>query len=157
AIIIPLLLLYGWMSPLAQGWQPDIDGVRLGMARVASLLIFVLAVHLVNLLTDAQHWVGALYWLAYPLQWLGIARERGAVRMHLVMQHLQALQLALEKPTTARHATFWLAIVARVEGGWQWAWARAQQPVAPFQLEVNAPPLWQWCVPLGMIGLLWLR
>ncbi|MEK6747809.1 MAG: hypothetical protein AABY83_01215 [Pseudomonadota bacterium] len=156
-LALALLILYGWMSPVAVGWRPDGAGLWLGVARVAGLVVLVLAVHLINLLTSAAQWLAAIYWLAYPLRWVGLSRDRLAMRMHLVMYYLNDLQDDLARRRAPSQGNIWQDIVARVEAGWQWGDARMAQPVSAYTIEVDAPPVWQWAIPLTILCMMWVR
>lgn len=156
-LILPMLVLYGWMSPLAEAWRPDVEGLLQGGARATGLMELVLAVHLSGLLTTPVQWLAAIYWLGYPLTWLGMSRERLAVRMHLVMHNIAALQDALRRNSDVVAGTPWRKMAHRVDAGWQWAMAHANNADQTIEIEISAPPWQQWAAPLAMIIAIWVR
>ena len=149
-LAFPILVLYGWMSPLAQDGWPDLQGLSQGAARVTGLIVLVAAVHLINLRTDSTQWLAALYWLAYPLRLFGLSRGDMATRIHLVITNLSALQTDMRQWHFPKTASFRRGAAERLDAGWRWAQLRARLPVQEQTLDVTAPPWWQWGIPLLM-------
>ena len=95
-IILSLLLIYGYTTPGAALWEmlgiasPTREGALDGLLQMGRLLSVLsgLAI-LLELLPQAQL-VSGLYTLAYPLRWLGLSRERIAVRLALTLEYAES-------------------------------------------------------------------
>ena len=154
-----ILLIYFWLTP----GQPVVDGVNFptwdgvtdGCYRVAVLVVLVLSVQLLILTTERNQFVSAIYWLALPLIFLGISRERLAVRIALVMAlvvEAQSLSGEARKRYAAQSsrvlglaktvADLVLSVVARAN--------ERELSVVELTLD-DAPPLWQWGIPVALL------
>ena len=80
-------------------------------------VIMVLIVAAVNALlqrTDRDALLSSMYWLAAPLGWLGVSRERLALRVALVFETLPAVQ----ESVAAWRERLGFDFLIRTEQGW---------------------------------------
>lgn len=159
---VSLALLFFWFTPgaplvaewAAVPWAPSIEGLRLGLTRIAALLIIVFAVTLLLQTTNRQELVRAIIALGWPLP-PGL-RARLAVRMTLVLENVAAVQALVEneRPLTGNTdggaVAAWAAGAGRVFGA---VIARAEAaPLAPIVVPTAAAvPALQWLVPLALV------
>jgi len=98
-IMLSLLLIYAYATPGVAVWaplgqfSPTHEGLIDGLLQLCRLA-FALAglAILLGLLSQAQL-IGGLYTLAYPLRYLGLSRERIAVRLALTLQYAESAML----------------------------------------------------------------
>ncbi len=172
---LSMIIMYFWFTPgdtlfgIQSVWLPTMTGIELGLTRVFSLLIIILAVNLFLKTTEKSDVMSALIWLTYPLSVFGDFQQRFAVRMTLtldVVAQVQALcdslnkerrnkkQQKMENPITKISA-----IVASV---YQQVLTKAQNsPCEPIDiLKPTSPPLYQWiylpCLVVVLLGNPWL-
>jgi len=90
---ISLLFVYGWLSPdpltgQVSVWDwPSQSGLYAGCRQLAALSLIMLSVNLLLVSSQRQELVQAIHWLARPLTWIGLSRERLAVRLVLVLDN----------------------------------------------------------------------
>ena len=160
---LSLLVIYFWFTPgqpalgflpLPSAYLPTVQGMVAGAARIASLLLIILAVNLLLCTTPRQELIGAIHWLARPLAWLGICPDRLAVRMHLVMDALASVQALVRQALPGRDGGGRRlrqlgCFAADVFRGVTEAAERA--PCRDVTLRrCLAPPLYQWLYPLAL-------
>ncbi len=95
-ILFSLLLIYAYITPGTALWPPlgilapTREGLLDGLLQLGRLLSVLsgLAI-LLELLPQAQL-ISGLYTLAYPLRWLGLSRERIAVRLALTLEYAES-------------------------------------------------------------------
>jgi energy-coupling factor transporter transmembrane protein EcfT len=95
-ILFSLLLIYAYTTPGTALWaqlgivSPTREGLLDGLLQLGRLLSVLsgLAI-LLELLPQAQL-ISGLYTLAYPLRWLGLSRERIAVRLALTLEYAES-------------------------------------------------------------------
>ena len=95
-ILFSLLLIYAYTTPGTALWSqlgifaPTREGLLDGLLQLGRLLSVLcgLAI-LLELLPQAQL-VSGLYTLAYPMRWLGLSRERIAVRLELTLEYAES-------------------------------------------------------------------
>jgi len=102
---LSIIIIYAWMTPgrtIAipvmsdhEAWLPTIEGIALGLMRVLSLALILMAVNLLLRCTSQQQFIMAIYWLAVPLSLFGISRERLSIRIALVFDVLHEVQKAV--------------------------------------------------------------
>ena len=129
-ILFSLLLIYAYSTPgaaLISSWgvyAPTREGLLEGALQLGRLLAMLsgLAI-LLSLLTRAQFICG-IFVLAYPLRWIGISRERVAVRLALTLQYAE--------PTMGDTAADWRGAIRR---------ALSRPEMAAGQIELQRQPL----------------
>lgn len=99
-ILLSLVLLYAYVTPgepvFAQwgGFSPVREGLLEGGLQLARLLTILASLAVLLSLLAREQIIAALHALLYPLQYLGLARERIAVRLALTL-HYAEQQLTL--------------------------------------------------------------
>lgn len=94
-ILLSLLVIYAYLTPGESLWSvayvpaPTHEGVQDGLMQL-SRLVCVLAglAILLSLLTRTQM-IGGLYLLCYPVRYIGLSRERIAVRLALTLHYAE--------------------------------------------------------------------
>ena len=171
-LFLSLFIIYCWFTPgtplpltlpaSVLAWLPTLQGLTEASIRVASLAIVVLAVHLLLHFTSREQLLGAIYWWLKPLSYAGIAHERLAIRIALVLETVPKVQplihqaLAEHRQTDPSSAGTPGSIFMRTgqvaAALYQNVLTHAEQQ-ACHTLEIPAvtsPPVWQWLFPLGM-------
>lgn len=95
-IAFSLLLIYAYATPGVAVWEslgglsPTREGLLDGALQLGRLLCALagLAVLLTSL--SLERLIGGLYSLAYPLRFIGLSRERFAVRLALTLEYAEA-------------------------------------------------------------------
>lgn len=94
-ILLSVLFIYAWSSPGDALWpqlgvfSPVAEGLVDGLKQISRLVIMLAGLSvLMTRLTQAQL-VSGLYSLSAPLGYLGLARERIAVRLALTMRYAE--------------------------------------------------------------------
>jgi energy-coupling factor transporter transmembrane protein EcfT len=165
-LLLSLMVIYLWFTPgpalipLLGALSPSQSGLALGLLRVGLLVVLVAAVSLLLERTPREQLLTGIYWLATPLQWLGLSRERLALRMVLVLETVPQVQPLVQPAQAAagEHGTRALRRVGRVAAD-LFAAAVERAEHAPCRtVEVradSAPPLVQWLYPIGLAALFW--
>lgn len=100
-VLLAIGAIYGWTTPgeyLWSGWSaPTVEGLWLGGAQILRLL--AIAASLQILLTGMPRAAifSGLYVLTAPLEWLGISRQRAALRLSLTLEMVESL-LEMQHP-----------------------------------------------------------
>jgi len=152
--------LFFHLLPLSPGWLPTLQGVETGTLRVISLVLIIMAVNLLLRTSSQDQLFAAIHWMARPLSWLGISRDRLAVRMVLVMASLAEVQNMVRQimgdmkgrgRSLSYIGHFSSDIFTRVT-------AQAEEaPCHTIELVGSkAPPIYQWLYPLLLGSLLYL-
>lgn len=110
-IMLSLLLIYAYSTPgtaLIATWgvyAPTIEGLTDGALQLGRLLAMLSGLAILLSLLNREQFIGGIYVLAYPLRWIGIARERAAVRLALTLQYAE--------PTMGDTAADWRGAIRR--------------------------------------------
>ncbi len=110
-ILFSLLLIYAYSTPgtaLIAAWgvyAPTLEGLREGALQLGRLLAVLSGLAIILSLLDREQFISGIYVLAYPLRWVGIARERAAVRLALTLQYAE--------PVMADTAADWRGTIRR--------------------------------------------
>lgn len=95
-ILLSLLLIYAYTTPGAGLWadlgaaSPTREGLQEGVLQLVRLLGVLSSLAILLVLLPLPRLISGLYTLAYPLRWLGVARERIAVRLALTLEYAEA-------------------------------------------------------------------
>jgi energy-coupling factor transport system permease protein len=165
-LLVSLLIVYGWFTPgvtllpALMAVSPTLEGLGEGLLRGGALLLIALAAQLLMLATPRPQLLAALYWLAGPLRFLGVSRERLALRLALTMEAVPRLSAvmtpALYQGVDGNAAARFGQIAARAFQGALDQAARQSGDVVEI-LTTQRPPLYQWLYPLALGMLLaWL-
>jgi energy-coupling factor transporter transmembrane protein EcfT len=128
-IMFSLLLIYGYATPGTAVWMqggmfsPTYEGLADGLLQLCRLVFALAGLSIVLGMLSRQQLVGGLYVLAYPLRYVGLSRERMAVRLALTLHYAESAML-----DTA--------------SDWRGSIERMLEPVAPAQrdIELHAAP-----------------
>jgi energy-coupling factor transport system permease protein len=170
-LFLSILVIYLWFTPgtpiqLPSDWVdaaylPSREGVITGLTRMGALVVLVIAATLLVTTTSREQLALAIYWLASPAAWLGFPRERLAIRMSLVFETIEEVQL-LMKLARERHAAMEgsrLQNLGRALGElFGEVVSRAETtPLVPIEISsVTRPPWMQWAYPVALLLVLWL-
>jgi hypothetical protein len=98
-VMISLLAIYGYVTPGAAIWaaagtlSPTLQGVGDGALQLARLVFALAGLSIVLGLLDQRALMGGIYALTYPVRWLGMSRERIAVRLALTLNYAETAML----------------------------------------------------------------
>lgn len=90
--VVYLLFTPGRLLFSAWPRGPTWEGVAEGGGRVAALVFIVLAVNLLLRSTQRPDLISAILWCLSPLAWVGLPRERLAVRIALTLDAIDLVQ-----------------------------------------------------------------
>ena len=169
--LVYLLFTPGRLLFSAWPWGPTVEGVVGGGQRIASLVLIVFAVNLLLRTTPRPALISAILWCLTPLSWVGLPRERLAVRIALTLDAVDSVQViyrhrpredergeepAADIPPVGLKARLWrigataqrlvLAVIEQAES------VPAQAIEVP---RPSNPPLAQWLYPL-LLGALFV-
>ena len=165
---LSIVVLYLWMAPpdspsfLLPDFLPA--GIGPALERILSLVLIVLAVnYLLASLPQAQL-IAAIYWLAAPLKYPGLLRERLALRLVMTIEAVGKLaQVSRPRPTSGTQPEsgwrFYQRSYRRLIHTLQFYYRHAQEQAASaagqeYRFDcLDSPPLWQWGSPLLLYGL----
>lgn len=94
-ILLSLLLIYAYSTPgtaLIGSWgvyAPTREGLLEGGMQLGRLLAMLSALAILLSLLSREQFICGIYELAYPLRWIGISRERAALRLALTLQYAE--------------------------------------------------------------------
>lgn len=162
-LFVSLVVVYLWFTPGEPlipnlgAMSPSVEGLRVGALRVGLLIVLVAAVNLLLQSTSREQLLVGLYWLARPLQCLGLSRERLAVRMVLVLETVPHLQFLLRDHKRGLHGKSAVRFVGETAARYfEAALEKAEQaPCGTIEIpEGRRPPAYQWLYPvlLGVLG-----
>ncbi len=95
-ILLSLLLIYAYTTPGTAWWaefgvvSPTREGVLDGLLQLGRLLSVLSGLAILLALLTQTQLISGLYTLAYPLRWLGLSRERIAVRLALTLEYAES-------------------------------------------------------------------
>ena len=98
-IMLSLLLIYAYATPGAALWaslgqfSPTYEGLIDGALQLCRLIFALAGLSVLLGLLSQQQLIGGLYTLAYPLGYLGLSRERVAVRLALTLHYAETAML----------------------------------------------------------------
>lgn len=98
-IMLSLLLIYAYATPGTAVWaalaqfSPTWEGLADGLLQLCRLAFALAGLAILLGLLSQQQLVGGLYTLAYPLRYLGLSRERAAVRLALTLHYADTATL----------------------------------------------------------------
>ena len=98
-IMLSLLIIYAYATPGAAVWasldqfSPTHEGLVDGMLQLSRLAFALAGLAILLGLLSQQQLIGGLYTLAYPLRYIGLSRERIAVRLALTLHYAETAML----------------------------------------------------------------
>jgi len=166
---ISITVLYLWFTPgeaiFSTGpawstWWPTIEGLQHALHRVTALIVIIAAVSLLLKTTSRTQLLTAIYSLAYPFQYLGLSRERLAIRMTLVLGLVDESSLLMKdvRERVRNQANSKVTYIGQLAGElFKEAIQRAEaMPSVQVEITIGHPvPLYQCLLPLFLLVLLW--
>jgi len=98
-IMLSLLLIYAYATPGAAVWaslaqfSPSYEGLSDGLLQLCRLAFALAGLAILLGVLSQPQLIGGLYTLAYPLRYLGLSRERIAVRLALTLHYAESAML----------------------------------------------------------------
>jgi energy-coupling factor transport system permease protein len=98
-IMLSLLLIYAYATPGVAVWgqlaqfSPTHEGLIDGLLQLCRLAFALAGLAILLGLLSQPQLIGGLYTLAYPLRYLGLSRERIAVRLALTLHYAESAML----------------------------------------------------------------
>jgi hypothetical protein len=95
-ILFSLLLIYAYTTPGVALWaqlgviSPTREGLLDGLLQLERLVSVLSGLAILLELLPQTQLISGLYSLAYPLRWLGLSRERIAVRLALTLEYAES-------------------------------------------------------------------
>lgn len=103
-LLLAMGAVYGWTTPgqyLWSGWfSPTYEGLWLGGAQIARLFAVMASLQILLTKMDRPAIFAGLHVLAGPFDWLGLSRNRMALRLTLTLEMMENL---LEERRPFRH------------------------------------------------------
>ena len=110
-IMLSLLLIYGYATPGSAAWQvtewpllaqfsPTIEGLITGLLQLERVVTMLAALAILAGLLSQQQLMSGLYYLIYPLRYVGLSPEKSVMRLVLTMQYAEAALLDTARKTT---------------------------------------------------------
>lgn len=94
-VLISLLIIYAFMTPGIALWSlpylpnPTREGLLDGFMQLSRLICVLAGLSLLLTSLSQERLISGLYVLAYPLRYVGLSRERIAVRLALTLQYAE--------------------------------------------------------------------
>ena len=163
---LSILVIYFWFTPgqafspaLANAlWFPSVDGVELGLIRVACLVLIIAAVSALLQSTRREQLFTAIYSLFAWTRYLGLSPERFAVRATLTLETMTKVQAMIattkEQLEPESAAKTRIASLANATSGvFVNVYKSAQRAELTAVTLQDAEPLalWQWLYPLCLL------
>ena len=98
-IMLSLLLIYAYATPGEAVWtslaqfSPTHEGLIDGLLQLCRLLFALAGLSILLSLLPQQKLISGLYTLGYPLRYIGLSRERVAVRLALTLHYAESAML----------------------------------------------------------------
>lgn len=172
-LFLSIFIVYLWFTPgkpLVSGYAnvlPTVEGVQLGLLRIASLVVIVLAVNVLIRSTSRGGLIASILWLSKPIKLIGIPNERLAVRIALTLedvdkvQSLYAQRIEKSIPTANKLNNSYsgrlyqkLNAIGVVAHGLFSSVIEAALNTVPQKYslhEHSPPPVIQWCYPVLLL------
>ncbi len=96
-IMLSLLLIYAYATPGVAVWpslaqfSPTHEGLTNGLLQLCRLAFTLAGLAILLNLLPRQQLISGLYVLTYPLRYVGLSRERLAVRLALTLQYAESV------------------------------------------------------------------
>ena len=164
---LSLLIVYGWFTaapaasdtPWLHALLPAASGLLAGAERVLALVFIVYAVLVLLRTSTREELLQAVHGLARPLAPFGLAPERLALRLVLVMDEVDATRAALRTGTRDIPRGGGLRSIGHYAAGLLESTierAERREPEEIAFVPAAPPPAWQWLCPPALAALLFL-
>ncbi len=162
-LFFSILVTYLWFTPgvplvpFLEKYSPTAEGAAGGLLRIATLSLIVIQVGLLLHTTSREELVGAIRWLAAPLSIVGLDKNRLALRIVLILDSVDEIQILLRQQMAEFSANGKrISRIAHAVGALFKAVAtRAEAaPLYPITVaEQEWPPSVQWLYPIILVFL----
>jgi len=162
---LSMLVLYFWMTPensqfnsLGYLFSFIPSGIVLGMSRIFSLVLVVLAVSYLLANLEREQLIAAIYWLVMPLAFVGLQRKTLALRLMMGMRAVEQLASAPRfKTEKTERKNLYHKISDSLEYYYQYTLSCAEEnSYEEYTFDcLPSPAIWQWGAPIGL-GVLFL-
>jgi len=98
-IMLSLLIIYAYATPGVAVWHslaqfsPTHEGIIDGLLQLCRLAFALAGLAILLGMLSQQQFIGGLYTLGYPLRYVGLSRDRIAVRLALTMHYAESVIL----------------------------------------------------------------
>ncbi len=160
-LFLSILITYLWFTPgtplliFLGSYSPTIEGVADGGLRVAALMLIAAQVGVLLQTTSREELVTAIRWLATPLRPFGFDRDRLALRLVLILDSVEEIQLLLRlKLAELSNGEKGVSRVASAMGELLQAVVEKAETLPLRSVDVldqDRPPLHQWLFPLMLL------
>jgi len=180
-LFLSILVIYFWFTPgqpvLGGGYPylPSVQGVQMGILRVSSLILIVLALNVFVSTIARQRLVEAIIWLFNPVSRLGLDCRSLAVRIALILELIPQVQqivvdMKLQYGTDgsdqiSNEYLHWrkriVSRIVEISRLVELLFERIVNEAVNMHSEtfaistLSAPPLLQWGLPLSVAVLFW--
>ncbi len=147
-LFLSIFILHLWFSAPEFAWFPSWQSGLQASERVGALIFIVLAAQLLLRTTTRAEIIAALQWWLKPLNQLGLATERLAVRLALVLETVETVQTLYQtQQVVIQNSRYSMRIISQhaAELFNQVARQAEQTPLQTLDIpDILSPPLWQW-------------
>ncbi len=167
--LLSILFVFCWLTPgtpiiqwpALSVWLPTNEGISSGLLRVAALVLVIASVSLLLRSLSRQELLTAIFFLARPLQLVGVKAETVALRMMLVFDAMGEVQQIVtqyipEKGHVPRRLDRMGLLASGVLSAVTERAGQAAQEEIVVLPALERPPLLQWCLPILLWGLFYI-
>jgi hypothetical protein len=163
---LSLFVVYFWFTPGIpvlpglERWSPTYDGLREGLVRIGILAVIASGANLLLQVTAQESLLAAIHWLATPLEFLGLSRDRFALRLVLVLETVPRIQpLARTKSKGGLSGKGKIVRIANLASDLFRNAMEQAQTAPPREIRVpddGRPPLREWLFPIALSVAFWI-
>ncbi len=162
---LSILVLYFWMTPDSFQLNTTLHffasippGILAGLERISSLVLIVLAVSYLLASLNQSQLIAAIFWLAAPLVYVGLEREKMVLRLAMGLEAVGKLAKMPtrvkdenEKPVR-RGKNIYKRISESLQYYYRYVLGCAEKDMGKeYTFDCLTPPLyWQWVFPPGL-------
>ncbi|MCI0400108.1 MAG: energy-coupling factor transporter transmembrane protein EcfT [Gammaproteobacteria bacterium] len=158
-LFLAVVAIYLWLPSgvtfEAVGQSSVENGLMQGLRRASALALLVIAVNLLCKTTTREQLLGGVYWLATPIGYFGIPRERLALRLALALHFVPRVQGNLAQAVeVAKSAGHRLSVISDSVACLMRAVLDEAEATPLHSIEIHefSHPSWaQWLYPLGLV------
>lgn len=153
---LSLLILDLWFHSPNFSWLPDLQGLLSAVQNIGSLILMVLAAHLLLKTTPTQQIIAALQWWLFPFSFFGYSSTTLAVRITLILETVETVQQYYQTPPTTQSSNPLSKITEQATILLIKIYHHAE--TTPLRIlaipQLTSPPFWQWGYPLFLFILI---
>jgi len=153
---LSLLILELWFH--SPHWLPTFEGLFSAIKNIGSLILMVLAAHLLLKTTPTPQIIAALQWWLSPLRFFGYSSTTLAVRLTLILETVEIVQQYYQSPSINQSASPFEKITQQaIRLITQIQYYAETTPLRTLAIpQLPSPPVWQWGYPLLLLILFFL-